>query len=881
MSGLVRNWQKLTFTSRRTRLEQELAEELELHRELKTAELERTGMTHEAAFRQGRREMGNLTLARENSREQWSFMGIERLLQDLKYAVRMFAKTPVFTTVAVASLALGIGGNAAMFSLVNTLLIRPLPFKQPERLVRVTGVYPRAAVPYFQERSRQIDIAAVGAGTEFNLTGQGLATRLTGSTVSTNFFSILGVAPERGRSFERGEDAPGRNELVIISHSLWQTRFGGDPSIVGRVIALNEVKRQIVGVMPETFTYPSANVQFWIPMRLDSSNFLEFWAGEFVPFIGRLRPGATLTGAQQEVRSLMDGFRKTIPYPMSRDWNADATAIPLQQDVVGDIKGRLLILLASVGIVLLIACANVAGLLFSRAMARRKEIALRASLGAGRLRILRQLLTESAALSLCGGALGLILGAGALSIFKSVLPAATPGLAQVSLDSQVTAAVAVLSLIVGVGFGLAPALSVARPDLTERMKTGSQRSTRGFWTTFRTFLISTEVALSLVLVVAAGLLLRSVVELSESKTGIEARNLITVRVSPNQASCAVREACIAFYDRVLKRIGELPGMRGVAAVNAVPLDGQFPTLPVDVEGRPKTADHPSPMLFMQAVTPGYRSLLNIPLLAGRDLNAGDSAKANPVMLISAATARHFWPGQNPIGKHIKPAGSSRWRTVVGVVADVKHSTLRQGLPSWVPGTIYMPHAQSEREDGQMPAAMTLVIKASFDQAKLKRDVADIVRDQDPSAPVGTIERVEDIVARSISDDRSTMRLLSVFALTAIGLAAIGIYGLMAYSVSQRTYEIGLRVAIGATRTGIVAMILGHGLRVTLWGVLAGLAGASALTRFLRALLFGVGATDIATFISTTSLVLAVAMVATAIPAWRASLIDPAISLKVE
>ena len=862
---LARVWHRVLFRWRRDRMYRDLEEELSFHREQT----------------QGVQQMGNVTLAKEECREMWSFMAFERLLQDLRYAFRMYGRTPVFTGISVLSLALGIGGNAAMFSLVNTLLVRPLPYTQPDRLLRVTGIYPRAALPFYQEQSHAMDIAAVSRGSEFNLTGQGQASRVTVSIASPNFLSVLGASVAMGRNFSAGEEFPGRDSVVILSHSLWRDRFGSDPTVVGRVVRLNDVDRQIVGIMPAGFSYPSAKVQLWIPMRLDPSNFVEYWGAEFMPLLARLRPGATLGGAKIEARQLMDEFRGKFPYPMARDFNADVTAIPLQQDIVGDVRGKLIILLASVGLVLLIACANVASLLLSRATTRRRELALRAALGATRSRMIRQLLTESVGLALAGAAFGILLGTFALSIFKSLLPSSLPGLAQTAIDWQIVAAVSALALLTGLASGIAPALSASQVDIAETIKTGSQRSTSGLWTRVRSMILAGEVALTLVLLISAGLLLRSLYELSETNPGFDPARVLTVQISPNPSSCADRAGCIALYDRLLDRTRGIPGVEAVAMTNSVPLEGRLPTIPVDVEGHAKTPDHPAPMFWFGAVSPEYFRAMRIPLLGGRYLSRSDGPQSAGVVVISASTAKRFWPHESAIGKHIKNTGAQRWPTVVGVVGDVRQSTLSEGLPAFVQGAVYMPYSQSAGEDGQIPAAMTLLVRVTSDNARVRNAIQQLARDQDPNVPVGQLQSLDDIVSGSIADFRSTMRVFVSFAGAAILLAAVGIYGLMSYWVSQRTYEIGLRVAIGATRRGILSMILAQGMRVTLYGVAGGIVTAFLVTRFLAALLYGVAPTDFLTFAMVTALVLAVAAVATALPAWRATRIDPLKSLRTE
>jgi putative ABC transport system permease protein len=413
------------------------------------------------------------------------------------------------------------------------------------------------------------------------------------------------------------------------------------------------------------------------------------------------------------------------------------------------------------------------------------------------------------------------------------------------------------------------------------MKTGSQRSISGFWARMRSLIIAGEVALTLVLLVSAGLLLRSLYKLAEVNTGFDASHVLTVQISPDQSSCKERATCVALYDRLLERSSSIPGVTAAAISNSVPLDGQVPTIPVDIEGQQKTTDHPAPMLWLGAVSPEYLSLMRVPLLAGRYLTRADGPKSAGVVVISASTAKHFWPAGSAIGKHIKPTGSREWRTVVGVVGDAHYFTLSSSLPAWVPGLIYMPYSQSEKEDGQIPAAMTLVVKVAPDDARVRAGIRELAAAEDPAAPIGRVESLEDTASGSIADFRSMMQVFLSFASAAIILAAVGIYGLMSYWVSQRTYEIGLRVAIGATRTRIVSMVLAQGLRVSIYGAIAGIVTAGLLTRFLASMLYGVGETDTLTFAIVTSIVLGVAVLATAYPAWRAARIDPIKSLRAE
>lgn len=874
-------WRRLLLRLRRDQLDRDLTEELEFHRRLKEQDYRDAGLSDEAAAYRSLRQMGNLTLVREESRNMWSFLTVERLWQDLVYALRMFWKNPGFTAVAVISLALGIGGNAAVFSLVNALLIQPLPYQQPERLVRITQVYPKAGFVTFQQQSRTMDVASVTPGPEFNLTGQGEAIRLFGSTISVNLFSLLGVSMERGRSFERGEDQPGKDDVVILSHALWASKFGSDPQILDRVILLNGMGRRVVGIMPKGFDYPSARVQLWVPSRIDPSIMPDYW-GVFTPLVGRLREGATIAQAQNEVPGIVTRIRGMFPFPMKRDWNANAEIIPLQQDIVGDIRGKLLILLSSVGVVLLIACANVASLLLSLTSVRRKEISLRAALGAGRGRILRQLLTESVVLSLIGGGLGLYLGSAAISIFQSVLPRDLPGATSIGMDFRVFGFAALLATFTGIVFGIVPAWSAAKVDLTESIKTGSQRFTGQYSSRFRNWLIGGELALTLVLVVAAGLLIKTLYVISQVNPGFQGDRILTIRVTPNPSMCQERANCIAHYNELQRRARDIGGVSEVAIANTLPMDGRFTisSIPVELEDHPKSVDFPAPMFWGGAVSPGYFQMMHIHLLAGRTFTEADSENAAGVALISASTAKRYWPDENAVGKHIKESSEQQWRTVVGIVADVRQFSLAQAPPDFISGAIYMPYAQSVQGNRQIPTAMNLLVRTPADPLIVGREMRRLAHDQNPNIPVGEVQTMDGIMTASIANHRSTMSLFISFAIAAIALAMAGIYGLVSYSVSQRTYEIGVRMAIGATKRDVVALVLKQSLRVALAGIAIGVVAAFILTRFLASFLYGVAATDPLTFSVVVALLMVATVIASCVPAWRASRVDPISALRV-
>ena len=856
-------WRKFMFWWRRAQLERELQEELELHAELA----------------QNPKRMGNLTLAQEQSREFWSFSAVEHLLQDARYALRGLRKAPGFSLVAILSLALGIAGSTAIFSMVNALLLRPLPFREPERLLRITNLHPKAILAYFQQRCRTLEIASVSPGFEWNLTGGGPATRITGSIASVNLFSVLGVRAERGRTFEAGEERPGQDGVVILSHRLWKNKFaGGD--VIGRTITLAGMPRRVVGILPANFALPSARVDVWIPARMDPSVMADYWGGNFVPLIARLRPGATLAQTRGEMKALAEGIWKLFPFPMPRRFNADSTVISLQTDLAGDARSRLLILLCAVGAVLAIACANVASLLLARGITRRKEIAMRAAVGAGRSRIVRQLLTESAVLAVVSGAAGVMLSGAALSLFRTVAPADLPGLVDSGFDWRVGVFAAALSLAVGLVFGIVPAWSAGKLDLMEAMKTGSQRSTAPAWLALRGWLIAGEIALTLVLVMGAGLLVKSLYGLLTVNPGFSMERIVTLKISPNDSFCRNREACVAFYTRLLDQARAVPGAAGVALVNTLPLDGGLPAIAADVEDHPKTADFPAPMLWTGAISPNYLELMHIPLLSGRAFTNADAAGAEPVILVSASTAQRFWPGVNPIGKHIKSVNETKWRTIIGVVADVRQFNLADRSPSAISGSIYMPYAQATGTGDRIPAVMNLLIKTTGEETAAS-EIRRIAIDANPEVPIGRLVPLKQIAGNSIAGLRSTACIFLGFAAMALLLASIGIYGLISYSVSQRTYEIGVRMATGATNASIVRLILAQGLRVTFFGIAAGIAVSFLLTRFLSGLLFRVTATDPIIFLSVCLFLTMVALAASSLPAWRASRIDPIRVLRVE
>jgi predicted permease len=863
----------------RRQLDRDLDDELRFHLAMREEEREAAGLPAEDARRAALRRFGNPVALKEECRDMWTFRHLETLRQDLHFASRVLLKNPGFTAVAALSLALGIGGNAAMFSLVNAILLRPLPYPEAERLVRLTGYYPKGAVVALQEQSRTLEIAGVGSDVELNLTGHGEATRHLVSAVSANFFSVLGRGAGRGRAFEAGDDRAGRDRIVVLSHALWQNRFGSDPTTVGRTLTVEGVDRQVVGIMPPGFHFPSASTQLWIPLRLDPGNTEDYWGFGWMPLVARLRPGATLVQAQGELRAMITQTARLFPWPVPA-WNAEAAAIPLQEDLVRDVRARLLVLQSAVGIVLMIACANVASLLLSRAAARTKEMALRASLGASRGRILRQLLTESVVLSLLGGGLGVALAFAALSGLKAVLPPDLQGAGPAVVDGPVLVVVAGLSILCGLVFGLAPAASASRTDLAASVKAGGQRGTSRGGRRLRSTFIAAEVALTVVLAVGAGLLIRTLWRLTQVDPGFRPEQTLTVRVTPNPSTCEARPACVALYDELMRRTQHTNGVADVAVANSLPLSGEQPLLPVEIEGHP-LVDGVAPLVWAGAVSPSYFRVLHIPLAQGRGFDDSDGEQTAPVVIVSAATARRYWPNENPLGKRIRVVWDKDWRTVVGVAPDVRHYDLSGRSPADITGALYMPYPQAVALNRRIPTAMALLVRSSADPSDLGARVRTLVASLNPGVPVSDVFTLEALVSSSVSEPRSMMWLFAGFAGGALLLAAIGTYGVVSYSAAQRTHEIGVRVAIGATRSDIFGLVMGQSLRLVLAGLAVGLVAALLLGRTLSSFLYGVSATDPITFAGVGGLLIVTALLAGYLPSRRAASIDPLRALRVD
>ena len=873
------SWLKQLFLRRRAY--RDLSEEIQQHLEEKIEELVAGGMPREEATAAARREFGNVTLTEEDSREVWQWPSLESFVADIRFGARTLRKSLAFTAIAVFTLALGIGANTAIFSLVNGILLVSLPFPKADRLVSVTGTYPRGAVVAMREQVRTMDVGAYAEGHDFNLTGRGEALRLSGTMVSAELFSILGAQPEIGRVFERGEDTPGRDSYVLLSHALWQQRFGGDPKIIGQSIELEGMGREVIGVMPADFRFPSTKTQIWIPLHNDPRNVSAYWAGDFMPVVGRLHDGATTENAGVEVKMFQSRVGELFPWKMPASWNADVSVLPLRNGMVADVRVRLLLLLAAVALVLLIACTNVANLTLSRAATREKEMAIRAAMGAGRQRIMRQLLTESVLLASIGGLLGLAFAFEGIALLKALLPGDTPRLMDVHMDWRVLVFTAGLAILTGLVVGLAPALHISRGALTSSLKSAGRSQAVSVSQRLRSALVVGEIALAVLLVIAAGLMIRSFWALSHVDPGFRTEQILTARVTPNETFCNDASQCLAFYRNALDQVRSLPGVSDAAFVNTLPLGGRVTKRSLELEDHRDPTGEVAPLFWLNIVTPDYFRVMGISLLSGRALSDVD-VEGTPVAVVTAETARRYWPNQNAVGKHVRLLGDENWRTIVGVISDVRAFDMQRNAPTWITGSVYVPfNSGATMEDKRVPAEMTIAIRTTMDGSQMGKMLRDKITALNPEVPVSEVQTMGAVVSEAVSAPASTTSLFVAFAGLALLLGMIGIYGVLSFLVSQRTHEIGLRIALGAQRRDVLLLVLKEGAKFSLLGIVAGLAGALVITRLLSSQLYGVSTLDPLTYSAVALLMAAVSLLACYVPTRRAMRVDPMVALRYE
>ncbi len=851
----------------------EIGDELQFHIDMHVEENIRRGMSPDEARKDVERRFGNRTRIYERGYDVRGGRLVETFWQDICYGARMLVKNPFFTLIAVLTLALGIGGNTAIFSVVNAVLLRPLPYVEPDRLVIVWGYHPEigreeASLPDFadwREQSRSFELMAAAAVRSYSFTGKEEPERLIGAAVTADFFAALRTQPVLGRSFLPEEDRSGAPRVAVLSHGLWQRRFGSKTDVIGRSITLNGLDYTVVGIAPGHLQLPDKS-ELWVPLAMDPGQ-----AGrrsDFLLVVARLKTGVNVDQAQLEMNAIT--ARLEQQYPQSNSgWRTNL--VPLHEQIVGNFRTTLLVLLAAVGFVLLIACANVANLLLARAAVREREIAIRAAIGAGRGRLVRQLLTESVLLSSLGGVVGTLLAIWGISTLAALGPRNIPRLSEIGIDGWALGFTVLLSLATGMLFGLAPAIQISRLNLSDTLKEGGRVGAAiGGSHRLRPVLVVTEVALSLILLIGAALMIKSLHRLMNLNAGFNRENLLTMQLALPQAKYAADHQVSGFYRQLIENVRGLPGVLSATAVSPLPLGGGGTFWSFAIAGRPA----PPPEVVMDAcvlfVGDRYIEMMGVPLVLGRPLNELDNQGSPRAALINQTMARRYFRDQNPLGQQITfgdPQNSNtQWLTIAGVVADVKHRVMEKEVyPS-----VYLP---------QINRAMALVVRTGNNPQSLVPAVRDEIKKLDRDLPVYNIRTMDQVLGSVLERERFTMLLMSIFATVALVLAAVGLYGVMSYSVNQRTHELGIRMALGARRRDVMLLVVGQGIKLAATGVVIGLAGAFALTRMMKTLVFGISATDPLTFSIIALLLTLVALLACWIPARRATKVDPMIALR--
>ena len=812
------------------------------------------------------------------------------VLQDLRYAFRQIQKAPAFAAVAVVTLALGIGANTAIFSVVNSVLLRALPFKDADRLVRIWHTPPRSSFPGmnqfavspanyldWQDQNHVFDSMAIYGYRGFTLTTGGKAEQVAASAVSAKFFSTLGVQPIIGRVLLPDEDQPGRSNVVVLSHRFWQEHFGSNREIVGHNITVDGIAYLVAGVMPPSLRFPDF-AQMWTPLAWTDQDRAVRGNHNYL-VIARLRPGVDLKQAQAEMNTISGRLQQQYPAD-DKGWGA--VVLPLHSDLVSDVRPALLVLLGAVGFILLIACVNVTNLSLARIFSRHKEIAIRTALGASSARIVRQILAESVVLALLGGALGLTYAQYGIRLIMAFLADKLPASVEASMNIKVLAFTAVVSVLTGVIAGILPALQLSRGNVNQELKQGLGRTdadSGGKRT--RSILVVVEVALSLVLLIGAGLMIRSFQMLRQVNPGFESHGVLTMTAAVSSAKFPELAQQISFFERVLERTRALPGVLSAGVIDDLPLSGNGSHQPIAVEGRPVVPMSEQPEVDVRVISAGYTSALRIPVLRGRDFDSSDVAGRPATTLISASLVKEFWRNENPIGKHITLTFfPGVVREVIGVVGDVKGDGLDQTRPT---ATLYVPLTQltTPASGGWRSFPMAIVVRSSSTPVSLVSPVTNAVREVDADVPVRDVLTMDDLVTNSLSQQRFNLSLLGAFAMLALILAAIGIYSVLSYSVRRRVQEIGIRLALGASLSDVLHMIVLEGMRPTLLGMSIGVVGALALARVMSSLVYGVKPTDPLTFLSVAAVLAIVALFASLIPAYRAAKVDPMVALRYE
>ncbi|MGA8409697.1 MAG: ABC transporter permease [Candidatus Acidiferrales bacterium] len=871
---------------RRERMLQGLEEDIRQHIEIETQDNIARGMSPEEARFAALRKFGNVTRVQEEAREVWSFVWLEQFWQDVRYALRMLRKSPGFTAIAVLTLALGIGANTAIFSVVYAVLLRPLPYPHPDQLVLVFQANPHDQVPFdgmsyvnfekLRDHSSVFSGLASNTRHELTLTGVGDPSVLRTADVTPEIFSVLAVPPLLGRTLLPEDGKRGAPPVVILSENLWRSRFGSDPNLLGRSISLDKRLFTVVGIMPASFQFPliATREDIWIPIAQDPmfGPWMSRFGGHWLLVTGRLKPGISLAEARAEADAMSAALAKDDP-ANNTGWQIRVD--PLQEQVVGDSRPALLILLGAVGLVLLIACVNIANLLLSRASSRAREVAVRIALGAGRKRIVRQLLTESGVLGLLGGIAGILLAYWGVHALISFLPPDLPRADTIRVDGGVLAFALLLAVAASFLFGLAPALFAADSGLQTGLRESSSRSGEGARQRgIHNVLAIAEIALAMVLLVAAGLLLRSFSMLTAVNPGFNPAHVVKADISLPQFQYSTPQQWTAFSNEFLERLHAQPGLQDSAVVVPLPLDEGTVNLGFEIVGDPPLPPGTAITADFTSVSPDYFRVMSIPLLRGRVFNEHDSTATPRVTVISETLARRYFPNQDPMGKELNfgfPPDGNAPREIVGIVGDVRDDSLSEA-----PGPMmYVPFAQAPFWGAQV------IVRSTLSPASVAASIRKATHDIDKDLPVTDIETLPEALSVSVAQPRFRTLLLGLFGVIALLLAAVGIFGVLSYSVARRTHEIGIRMALGATPRAILRLVLTESARLVLVGLAVGILVALGVTRYLSSLLFAVHPADPLTFLGVAVLLTAVALIACYVPARRAMRVDPIVSLRYE
>jgi putative ABC transport system permease protein len=867
---------RLRSIFRRGQVEAELNEELRYHLERQIEVNTAAGMSVEEARYAALRAMHGLDQRKEECRDMRRVRLIEDLWQDFRFSLRSLLKRPGFTAIVLIALGLGIGANTAIFSLVNAVILQPLPYRDPDRLISVYGTRNRSTqgsvgpTDFLDYRSQNKTFEQFAASSSMmlpmNLTGSGEPERLSASAITGNYFDTFGVRPALGRGFSLENEKTGQDHVTVLSHAFWQTRFGGDPNIVNKTINLDGKAYEVLGVMPAEVVLPQP-AQLWVPLNFDADPEMKMRNARFLLSIGRLKEGVTLDQAQTDTDLIAAQLEQQYP-DSNTGWSL--RLIPLREILVGGSRTMLFILFGAVGFVLLIACANVANLLLVRAAARQKEIAMRTALGASRLRIVRQMITESLLLAIFGGAFGALLAVAGVKLLVSLGEDNIPRTANVKIDATVLAFTLIISLATGLLFGLAPAIRAMKENLIDALKDGIRGGSEAtVKNRTRSLLVVFESAIAVMLLIAAGLLIRSLVALQNVDPGFDPNNVLTLRVDLSRQKYNTPEKASTFFEQLETRVAGLPGVEAVGLITDLPLSGEARDMPYRVEGRPATSD--TAFVDFRRVNKNYFSAMRIPLRRGRNFTEQEVRQSDQAIVVSQAFVDSVFPNEEALGKRLIIWSGIRDEPyeIIAIVGDTRYQSL-QGEPS---ATMYVPTREF--------LFVNLVIRTQGDPLSLVGGVRKEVNALDPDQPIAAIRPMTEWVAMSAAGARYRTTLLGLFALLAMILAATGIYGVMSYSVAQRTQEIGVRMALGARPLDVLKLVVRQGMMLALIGAIVGLAGALALTRVMSSLLFGVTERDPITFVAVAALLIVVAFISCFVPAHRATRVDPLIALRCE